>query len=152
MSVCVKFDTLLREALQVLAERLGMLVVEQLKDEDPHQTWEVVDTQHETGARPATSCHLTYHLPGELLNSTTWTLQCTVTPELSHPATYFCVVGWGPGGYSGIQEVEVGHRVAIFSMWNDGNRSVEEICHGPGVKVETFGGEGTGLKSMMDFP
>ena len=31
-------------------------------------------------------------------------------------------------------------------------RCVEEVCHGPGVSVENFGGEGTGLKSMMDFP
>ena len=37
----------------------------------------------------------------------------------SRDCTYFCVVGWGPGGYSGIQQINSERRVAIFSMWND---------------------------------
>ena len=36
-------------------------------------------------------------------------------------------------------------------MWNQGRTSVTEVSHGPGVRVTTFGGEGTGLKSMADF-
>ena len=28
--------------LQALTDRLGVLVVDNLKDEDPHQTWEVI--------------------------------------------------------------------------------------------------------------
>jgi len=74
-----------------------------------------------------------------------------VVVNQSCPASYFCIVGWGPGGYSGIQEVAPGKRVAIFSMWNQGSTSVTEVSHGAGVRVTTFGGEGTGLKSMADF-
>ena len=36
-------------------------------------------------------------------------------------------------------------------MWNQGAVSVTEVSHGPGVRVTTFGGEGTGLKAMADF-
>jgi hypothetical protein len=96
-------------------------------------------------ARPAASCHLSYPLP-EFLGR--WRLECSVSVSSSGPASYFCVVGWGPGGYSGIQQLEDGRRVALFSMWNRGAVSVEEVRHGPGVLVSTFGGEGTGLKAM----
>ena len=48
-----------------------------------------------------------------------WTLQCTVNVKDTADATYFCVVGWGPGGYSGIKQVDSKTRLAIFSMWND---------------------------------
>ena len=34
-------ETVLKVNLQALTDRLGVLVVDQLKDEDPHQTWEV---------------------------------------------------------------------------------------------------------------
>ena len=36
-------------------------------------------------------------------------------------------------------------------MWNQGAVSVTEVSHGPGVRVTSFGGEGTGLKAMADF-
>ena len=48
-----------------------------------------------------------------------WTLQCTVNVKDTADSTYFCVVGWGPGGYSGIKQVDSNTRLAIFSMWND---------------------------------
>ena len=48
----------------------------------------------------------------------------------SCPSTYFCVVGWGPGGYSGIQQVDQQRRVAIFSMWNSGEHKVEFVEKG----------------------
>lgn len=101
--------------------------------------------------KPATSCHLCYGpLDGDSV-SRDWTLSCTVKVEHSSDCTYFCVVGWGPGGYSGIQQIDEDRRVAIFSMWNHGKDSVEELDHGEGVEVSEFGGEGTGLKSMKDF-
>ena len=56
-------------------------------------------------AKPATSCHLTYSLPPALDCCSTWRLDCTVVVHQTCPASYFCIVGWGPGGYSGIQEV-----------------------------------------------
>ena len=59
-------------------------------------------------ARPAASCHLSYPLP-EFLGR--WRLECSVTVSTSGPASYFCVVGWGPGSYSGIQQLEDGRRL-----------------------------------------
>ena len=48
-----------------------------------------------------------------------WRLQCTVNVKDTADSTYFCVVGWGPGGYAGIKEVDINTRLAIFSMWNE---------------------------------
>ena len=48
-----------------------------------------------------------------------WCLQCTVNVKCTADSTYFCVVGWGPGGYSGIKQVDSNQRLAVFSMWND---------------------------------
>ena len=82
-----------------------------------------------------------------------WTLSCTVRVKSVTDCTYFCVVGWAPGGYSGIQQIDDSRRVAIFSMWHDDQEkdsNVECISSGDGVKVEPFGGEGTGMKSMKD--
>ena len=42
-----------------------------------------------------------------------WELRCSVTVSASTPATYFCVVGWGPAGYSGIQEVTEDRKVTL---------------------------------------
>ena len=82
-----------------------------------------------------------------------WELRCSVKVNSSCPATYFCVVGWGPAGYSGIQEVEEDRKVAIFSMWNSdsGEHRVELLRAGEGTVVDNFGGEGTGLKTMKDL-
>ena len=65
--------------------------------------------------------------------------------------TYFCVVGWGPGGYSGIQQVDQNTRVAIFSMWDQGTKMVECLESGRCVRVSGFGGEGTGKKAMRSL-
>ena len=102
-------------------------------------------------SKPATSCHLRYGPIDQDSVTRDWTLSCTVTVKESTDCTYFCVVGWSPGGYSGIQQIDQDRRVAIFSMWNEGKNSVEEVDHGDGVVVTEFGGEGTGLKSMKDF-
>ncbi len=103
-------------------------------------------------AKPATSCHLWFESVDEPEDvSSSWTLECSVEVEKSADCTYFCVVGWSPGGYSGIQQIEGGKRVAIFSMWNDGDDDVGCVQVGDGVRVSAFGGEGTGLKSMKAF-
>ena len=46
-----------------------------------------------------------------------WRLQCTVNVKDTADSTYFCVVGWGPGGYAGIKEVDINTRLAIFSTF-----------------------------------
>ena len=157
----------------VITEQCGKLLVSPARDECPHQTWDIMDADREIegAAKPATSCHLKYPIPDsvDLDTATDWELRCSVKVisslishnmylkllyfqvSLSCPATYFCVVGWGPAGYSGIQEVEEDRRVAIFSMWNTGDHRVELLRAGEGVVVDNFGGEGTGLKTMKDL-
>merc|ERR1711892_1314144 len=135
----------------VLTDRKGKLVVEQIKDECPHQTWEIVKAESEEGGKPATSCHLKYPLPAEVELTSFWQLECSVVVRSSSPASYFCVVGWGPAGYSGIQEVDNDRKVAIFSMWNQGDNRVTLVSKGDSVAVDDFGGEGTGLKTMRDL-
>jgi len=87
-----------------------------------------------------------------------------VNVEKSVPGSYFCVIGFSCG-YCGIQELKDGSKVAIFSIWDPGDPfdfgaradSVDEkirtknLYAGEGVKIERFGGEGTGGKSMMPF-
>ena len=132
------------------------------KYSDYSQMWYLDKNPVVSDAKPATSCHLTYgpylsidkELYQKVMKKHGWTLRNTVRVKEVADSTYFCVVGWGPGGYSGIQQIDSKHRVAIYSMWHstdERNSNVECVCSGDGVKVESFGGEGTGLKSMKDF-
>ena len=66
----------------------------------------------------------------QVMEAREWSLECSVVVGRSCPSTYFCVVGWGPGGYSGIQQVDQERRVAIFSMWNSGEHRVEFVEKG----------------------
>ena len=66
--------------------------------------------------------------------------------------TYYCTLQWNSGqeggGYCGIQEHPDG-RNFIFSLW-DSNVSSDPVTTSythSGTQVESFGGEGTGLKS-----
>ena len=104
--------------------------------------------------QPATSCHLRYgpELPEYINSASRWSLECSVQVEKSGSCTYFMVVGFSPGGYCGIQELHDGSRKAIFSVWNYKNINVELIEANPEAEVTKFGGEGTGIKTMLDFP
>ncbi len=87
-----------------------------------------------------------------------------VTVEKSVPGSYFAVIGFSCG-YCGIQELYDGSKIAIFSVWDPGDPfdfgakadGVDEkirtknLYAGEGVKIERFGGEGTGGKSTMPF-
>ena len=89
-----------------------------------------------------------------------------VTVTHSTNATFFETVGWAPGGYSGIQQTPDTRQVPsgknfLFSMWANPDRnvvSVPEINNEAdlggkiGVMKEKFGGEGTGMKTQIDFP
>jgi len=136
----------------VLTEKCCTLIMDKLKDEDPYQRWSLPPADDVPDAScPATSCHLRYPLPREVDTCTDWELKCSVTVRQTCPATYFMVVGWGPAGYSGIQEISECRRVAIFSMWNDCESKVEFVSKGEKAVVDPFGGEGTGLRTMMDL-
>ena len=117
------------------------------------QEWKLIRKSASQGdAKPATSCHMTYIPKLESVSDcTSWTLTNEVTVRKSANCTYFCVVGWSPGGYSGIQQISESEKVVIYSMWNDGNNLVTCDETGKGVTVTDFGGEGTGLKSMTEI-
>jgi hypothetical protein len=64
--------------------------------------------------------------------------------------TYYCVLGWsgsvaGASGYGGIQYSSSGGNNYIYSIWND---FVTTDYLDPKMTFQTFGGEGTGVKSM----
>jgi hypothetical protein len=78
----------------------------------------------------------------------------------SHPGTYFCVCGF-QHGYFGIQELDRGKKVVIFSVWDPGNQNdpnvvpedqrVRRVFLGEGVRTGRFGNEGTGGQSFYDL-
>ena len=73
----------------------------------------------------------------------------------STSCTYFCVIGFR-FGYCGIQELRNGRKKLIFSVWDEKentaeDRQVKVLEHGDGVEVSRFGGEGTGIKTMMPY-
>merc|ERR1712106_1154179 len=121
----------LADKQMALTDSKGKLVVEQIKDERPHQTWENVRAEAEEGGKPATSCHLKYPLPAEVENSSFWQLECSVVVRSPSPASYFCVVGWGPAGYSGIQEVDNDKRISVRCVGSGG------VLDLPGYKEDT---------------
>ena len=105
-------------------------------------------------AKPASSVNMFYK-PNQKVNSKSWVLQNTVNVKESTGGTFFMVVGWQPGGYSGIQQLRNNKRVAIFSMWcrvEPNEDCPKEVSNGRSVTVSRFGNEGTGLKSMRDLP
>ena len=125
------------------------IVLQNIESDSAIKTWQVQAINRVS--KPASSCHLGFQPISSHDISDSWTLENTVCVRKSTDCTYYCTVGWGPGGYSGIQRISSTNRVAIFSMWNDHRNSVREIEHGPGVRVQTFGGEGTGMKSMKQI-
>ena len=73
--------------------------------------------------------------------------------------SYFMACGWNTG-YFGIQQIgSTTNKVVIFSVWDPTKgddakavpleQRVEVLFEGEGVKVNRFGGEGTGGKSMF---
>jgi hypothetical protein len=82
-----------------------------------------------------------------------------VTVERSAPGTYFCACGWDKG-YFGMQELDGGKKVLIFSVWDsDQNdpkavgeeRRVELLHRDEKVRIGRFGGEGTGGQSFFNY-
>ncbi|MDO4224297.1 MAG: DUF3472 domain-containing protein [Bergeyella zoohelcum] len=66
--------------------------------------------------------------------------------------TYYCNLQWNAGGegggYCGMQEHPNG-RNFIYSIWDPSNKQPITAAYAhPTTKVERFGGEGTGLRSM----
>ncbi len=91
------------------------LALKPLEKGNGRQKWRMISEREHLmeslRCRPATSCHLRYGAGGPYMKvadlSDRFELECTTTVEESADCTYFCVVGWGPGGYSGIQQVDI---------------------------------------------
>src|SRR5262245_46661037 len=83
-----------------------------------------------------------------------------LTVEQSADGTYFMACGWGKG-YFGIQELASGKKLAIFSVWDptagddpkkvDAEKRVKMLHKDEAVRVQRFGGEGTGGQSFFDY-
>ena len=83
-----------------------------------------------------------------------------MTVEKSADGTYFMAAGWGKG-YFGIQELANGKKLVLFSLWDptsgDDPRKVDEtkrvkmLHKDDAVRVQRFGGEGTGGQSFFDY-
>lgn len=100
------------------------------------------------------SVHLGYPAP----EGVAFFLESTV--EKSADGTYVMVVGWNKG-YFGLQELADGKKLVLFSVWDptagDDPRRVDEtkrvklIYKDDAVRVQRFGGEGTGGQAFFDY-
>ena len=104
-------------------------------------------------ARAARSVHLGYPAPDAVL------FYNEMTVLESTPGSYFMAAGWNTG-YFGIQELDNGRKVILFSVWDptkgDDPSAVKqeervECLHTPDVRIRRFGGEGTGGQCMGSF-
>jgi hypothetical protein len=100
------------------------------------------------------SVHLRYNYPEAI------SFYNEVTADRSSPGTYFCACGFLTG-YIGMQELQDGKKVVIFSIWeqdenNDPNaisksKRVRLLYKDQRVRTQRFGNEGTGGQSMLDY-
>jgi hypothetical protein len=80
--------------------------------------------------------------------------------EKSADGTYFMAAGWSKG-YFGIQELANGKKLVLFSVWDptagndpkkvDDAMRVKLLHKDEAVRVQRFGGEGTGGQSFFDY-
>jgi hypothetical protein len=104
--------------------------------------------------RAARSVHLGYRSRG----GTAYYNEVTV--QQSVPGSYFMCCGFRHG-YFGIQELHGGKKLAIFSVWDpthgDDPRAVADekrvkvLYKADDVRVQRFGGEGTGGQSFFNY-
>ena len=83
-----------------------------------------------------------------------------VTIDQSAEGTYFCVSAFNMG-YCGLQELDKGKKVLIFSVWDPGSQNdpkavkeeqrVKLLHKDPAVRIGRFGNEGTGGQSFFDL-
>ncbi|MCK5835540.1 MAG: DUF3472 domain-containing protein [Lentisphaeria bacterium] len=80
-------------------------------------------------------------------------------PQKAPNGTYFCQLGFN-GGYMGIQKLGNGKKICIFSIWDGASHNAQHTAKElranatfkkEGVTVQRFGGEGSGIKSMMPY-
>lgn len=108
--------------------------------------------------RAARSVHLSYVAPSADAGYVAFYNECTI--EKSVPGSYFQACGFA-GGYFGVQELDDGKKIALFSVWDPTKGDdpdhvkkddrVEILQVGADVRAQRFGGEGTGAQSLRDY-
>jgi hypothetical protein len=105
--------------------------------------------------KAARSVHLAYSAPE---NVDVFYNELIVTRSV--PGSYFMCCGFA-GGYFGIQELDQGNKVLLFSVWDPGTQApdatkppedqVRIVSQSSRARVRRFGGEGTGLQCFVDY-
>ena len=140
-----------------------------IKDFDSSQA--VTEQENDGRHLEATAIYGNIGIPSSsgLSNATSWEVRMNIEVTHSTNGTYFMTVGFFPdGGYSGIQQTpDTSPQIPVpsgksflFSLWNTDrdNATVDEVNKEAnlggkrGVFHEGFGGEGTGQKTMIDYP
>ena len=144
---------------QLLALLLSLAIT--IESQEAHSQ----ETRPTKPPRACRSVHLWWQPAKSLLNELDKPLEATVfynelTIEKSTGGSYFMACGFSKG-YFGIQELPNGKKIALFSIWEPGKqnnpnttpeeRRVKEIAAGKGVRVQRFGGEGTGGQSFYNY-
>lgn len=118
----------------------------------------IAQSGEEQAARQARSVHLQY----QGWEGKAKIFYIEITPLQMAPGTYFCALAFD-GGYCGLQLLPDNQHCAIFSVWEpsdpfdfaahpdavDESKRAKDLYHGECVDVQRFGGEGTGLRSML---
>jgi len=106
------------------------------------------DCSFRPGREPAPACHVWWQA-GERVHA----FACQVSVTEAAPGTYYMVCGFDCG-YCGIQQLQDGRQMVLFSVWNhpEGRSRVQGLSAGEGVVLEPFGGEGMGLKASSITP
>lgn len=110
--------------------------------------------------RRGPSVHLRYEVPDDAKLKYAYS-EITVTEGQDPIGSYFMANGFGQG-YFGIQVNSATERRILFSVWSPfrtnnpadipADQRIENLGHGPGVHIGTFGNEGSGGKSYLVFP
>jgi len=138
-----KLDAAEDDALSLKASETGeaMSVYDHL--------WNAADATGLVGQRHA-SAHLFYH---KVLQRKIDAWFLTLTPRAAGDDSYYACTGTS-FGYFGLQQVRSYpwfEGKIVFSMWDEGGSKTKVLWCGEGVLCTSFGGEGTGSKTIKDF-
>ena len=110
--------------------------------------------------RRGPSVHLRYELP-KYKSIEYFYNELTVLKNQNPTGSYFMSNGFN-GGYFGIQNIAADQRIVLFSVWSpfktDNPKDIPEelkvkcIRAGKYTKVGDFGNEGSGLKTLVNYP
>jgi hypothetical protein len=110
--------------------------------------------------RRGPSSHWHYAVPTGAGNIEYFYNEVVVTPENAVNGTYYMMCGF-TGGYMGIQQISNGTRKVLFSVWSPyvtdhpgeipENMKPKLLRKGPDVTDDSFGGEGSGGQSFLNY-